>query len=68
MSSGGDTVSDDAIADDQIDIHVNALIETINATNFAEWYREREFKQNIREGQPYFNGPDRIPAPKRHSR
>ena len=46
---------------------VEDIIATVDEANFAEWYREREFAQNIREGQPYFNGPDRIPAPKRHS-
>jgi rubrerythrin len=67
VRSGGDAVSDESTAVDQIDTQVSALIDSIDATSFAEWYREREFTRNIREGQPYFNGPDRIPAPERHS-
>jgi CRISPR/Cas system-associated exonuclease Cas4 (RecB family) len=46
---------------------VEALLDAIDGAGFAEWYREREFARNIREGQPYFNGPGRTPAPNRHS-
>lgn len=45
----------------------NALAERIDGESFAEWYREREFARNIREGKPYFNGPSRVPAPERHT-
>lgn len=41
--------------------------EHIDAEGFAEWYREREFARNIRNGQPYFNGPSQVPDPNRHS-
>lgn len=47
--------------------HVETLLNTIDGASFAEWYREREFARNIRNGQPYFNGPGRIPPPERHS-
>ena len=67
VDADADTVSSEITTGDQTDTRIGALIDTIDTTTFAEWYREREFKQNIREGQPYFNGPDRIPAPKRHS-
>ena len=46
---------------------VETLLDTIGSVSFADWYYEREFAKNIREGQPYFNGPGRIPAPERHS-
>lgn len=43
------------------------VVEQIDAEGFAEWYREREFARNIRNGQPYFNGPSQVPDPERHS-
>jgi rubredoxin len=46
---------------------VDTLVEEIGGASFEGWYREREFAQNIREGQPYFNGPSRIQSPERHS-
>ncbi len=46
---------------------VETLLDAIGSMSFADWYQEREFAKNIREGQPYFNGPGRIPAPERHS-
>jgi CRISPR-associated exonuclease Cas4 len=61
------TGSTDTTSQGQTDTRVGALIDSINATSFADWYRERQFARNIREGQPYFNGPDRVPTPERHS-
>lgn len=43
------------------------LIDRIDGEEFAKWYREHEWAQNIREGQPYFNGPSPIPPPEKHS-
>jgi CRISPR-associated exonuclease Cas4 len=43
------------------------LTKRISPESFAEWYAEREFAQNIREGKPYFNGPSPVPDPERHS-
>jgi CRISPR/Cas system-associated exonuclease Cas4 (RecB family) len=43
------------------------LSEKITEKSFDEWYREREFTQNIREGTPYFNGPSSIKPPEKHS-
>jgi CRISPR-associated exonuclease Cas4 len=45
----------------------NRFAQQINAEGFAEWYAEREFAQNIREGRPYFNGPSPVPEPERHA-
>ena len=67
MNSDVDTVSSDVAIEDQTDTRTDTLIDAINATSFDDWYREREFARNIREGQPYFNGPGRIPPPERHS-
>lgn len=32
----------------------------ITADEFADWYRERRYTENIKEGKPYFNGPGKI--------
>ena len=52
---------------EQPDSRASVLIDGISASSFDDWYREREFARNIREGKPYFNGPDRVPPPERHS-
>jgi len=39
----------------------------IGGAGFANWYRERKWAENIREGRPYFNGPSRIPPAEKHS-
>ena len=52
---------------EQPDSRASVLIDGINASSFDDWYREREFARNIREGKPYFNGPSRVPPPERHS-
>jgi CRISPR-associated exonuclease Cas4 len=69
---------DDSTNDDRLSEHVqqsgemdddctNRFAQRIGAESFAEWYAEREFAQNIREGKPYFNGPSPVPDPERHS-
>lgn len=52
-------------ADDERQI--TALTERISPLRFDNWYREREFRNNIREGQHYFNGPANEKPPERHS-
>ena len=49
------------------DDRTNRFAQRIGAESFAEWYAEREFAQNIREGRPYFNGPSPVPESERHS-
>ena len=34
---------------------------------FEQWYREREYRKNIENGTPYFNGPTTDRPPERHS-
>ena len=46
---------------------ISALLDNITATRFKKWYQNREFRQNIRDGKPYFNGPSSVPPPERHS-
>jgi len=47
--------------------HQRQLIDAITADAFDAWYRKREFKRNIRQGTPYFNGVSNIKPPERHS-
>ncbi|MFU1780566.1 PD-(D/E)XK nuclease family protein [Haloarcula japonica] len=44
-----------------------SLLKRITPTRFDSWYREREIRENIRDGKPYFNGPSKIPEPNRYS-
>lgn len=46
---------------------IDDLYESISSRAFRDWYRERQYRQNIENGQPYFNGTDSVPAPSRHS-
>lgn len=43
------------------------LIQDIGDDTFREWYHQREFAKNIREGKEYFNGPSKIKSAKRLS-
>jgi CRISPR/Cas system-associated exonuclease Cas4 (RecB family) len=57
----------DTVLRDEEDCSLDETLEAITAEKFDEWYQEREFRQNIRNGKPYFNGPSSIPPPERHS-
>lgn len=46
---------------------IGALVERLSADKFRKWYRERQWRRNIKNGQPYLNGQGRVPAPERHS-
>jgi CRISPR-associated protein Cas4 len=52
---------------DQEEICISVPLEDISAEKFDEWYHNREFRQNIRDGKPYFNGPSSVPPAERHS-
>lgn len=43
------------------------ITEEIETSSFKAWYDEREFRQNIRNGQAFFNGPGRIKSARSHS-
>jgi CRISPR/Cas system-associated exonuclease Cas4 (RecB family) len=58
-AKSGDTSADEDSADH--------LLDDITATRFKKWYQNRKFRQNIRDGKPYFNGPSSVPPPERHS-
>lgn len=46
---------------------ISRLIQEIGDETFREWYHQREFEKNIREGKEYFNGPSQIKSAKRLS-
>jgi CRISPR/Cas system-associated exonuclease Cas4 (RecB family) len=46
---------------------IDTLSEWISPDIFDQWYRERTFQRNIREGSHYFNGPGTITSPERHT-
>ena len=43
------------------------IIEQLSTGRFSTWFQKRQYRQNIRNGQAYFNGMGKIPAPDRHS-
>jgi len=49
------------------DFEPEQLLEDVSATAFDSWYREREYRENIRNGKPYFNGPSATKPPRRYS-
>lgn len=67
VTTDNENNSGGVLLSNRVDSRTGDLIDLIDAKSFDDWYREREFAQNIREGRPYFNGPDRIPRPERHS-
>lgn len=46
---------------------VSELIQSISSDRFSEWYREEQVRENVRNGQSYFNKPPKIPPPNRHN-
>lgn len=46
---------------------INELIERLSTDRFRSWYRERQRRDNIRQGKPYYNGPPAVPEPEQHS-
>jgi len=63
----GDLASNEAAKDENQTRQVRGLVDNISPTAFDEWYREREFRQNILNGTPYFNGPSPVKPPERHA-
>lgn len=43
------------------------VLELLSSELFGTWYQNQEFRRNIREGQPYFNGATGSTNPTRHS-
>lgn len=60
-------ISNEVVEDDDQTRRVRGLINNISPTAFNDWYREREFRQNILNGTPYFNRPSPVKPPERHA-
>ncbi|WP_250137830.1 CRISPR-associated protein Cas4 [Halorientalis salina] len=46
---------------------VTQLRNILSADHFRDWYRERQFRQNIENGTPYFNKSGYVPDPEYHN-
>lgn len=46
---------------------IRMLSEAITKDAFTDWYRERQIRQNLRDGQPWRHAPDTLRDPERHS-
>jgi CRISPR/Cas system-associated exonuclease Cas4 (RecB family) len=46
---------------------VQNIYARIGSEAFRDWYHHRQTVENIRNGQPYFNGPSPVTPPERHS-
>jgi CRISPR-associated exonuclease Cas4 len=49
------------------DDYNSVQLATISGEEFSTWYQNRQQRQNIENGKPYFNGPPQVPEPGRHS-
>lgn len=57
-----------ASTNDQRDpLTTGELLDRLSAEQYRQWHQDRQWRQNIENGQPYFNGPGTVPAPERHS-
>jgi len=54
-------------SDDRRSEHTAELVDQLSSEQFRAWYKERQWRQNIEDGKPYFNGPGTIPDAERHS-
>ncbi|WP_439330926.1 CRISPR-associated protein Cas4 [Halorubrum ezzemoulense] len=43
------------------------LVKRLRESTFENWYRDRKYAENIRQGKPYFNGPPKVQPTSRHS-
>lgn len=43
------------------------VLDRVTNRRFQDWYHDRQFRQNILEGQEYFNGPPAEKPPERHT-
>ena len=46
---------------------IQEIRDALSPDRFREWYGERQYRENIENGTPYFNGPASIPEAERHS-
>ena len=62
-----DVYDEDETANSEEQRVTNSALHSISDVNFDDWYQEREYRENIESGTPYFNGPSSVPDPERHS-
>lgn len=55
------------LSEEDIPDVISDVVRHIRGVSFKRWYRMKEFTENIRDGQSYFNGPSSPPPPLRHS-
>jgi len=48
-------------------LSVEQLLSSLSGDRFRDWYHERQYRQNIENGTPFFNGPASVPDSERHS-
>ncbi|WP_146047449.1 CRISPR-associated protein Cas4 [Haloferax marisrubri] len=46
---------------------VEFVVDTVGTGHFDDWQNEREFRENIRTGKPYFNTPPPVKPAKQHN-
>ena len=46
---------------------IDDLLTQLSADHFASWYQRRQYRENIENGQAYFNGMGEVSDPERHS-
>ena len=65
--SSADPVDDINLADWSKSVSLRNLIDRVSNQTFGEWYSEQQVKQNVLQGQAYFNTPAPPKDPDRHS-
>jgi len=46
---------------------LDSLLSEVSGERFTYWYREKQYRENIENGQPYFNTSRESNSPERHS-
>jgi len=54
-------------SDEDVSDRIADLINEVGSSSFKRWYQVQEFKQNIQNGQSYFNHPSSPSEPLRHN-
>jgi len=54
-------------SDPQLQSQIQSLTEDISGDSFDTWYRNRQIRQNMRDGQPWRHTPASISPPTRHA-
>lgn len=63
VPSGQKSWSIDEELDETQSSQVTQLASNITGDEFTQWYQEKTFKQNVQNGQTYFNGPSKFKHP-----